>query len=78
MQPSIVIDTIERLETRPDLKALVKGFMVESFLKDGNQAVNLQQPTTLDLTGLSITDPCLSWDETEELLLKLASMGSSR
>ena len=46
-------------------KAIVKGFMIESFLEDGNQ-------TTDEIFGKSITDPCIGWVETEKLLLNLA------
>ena len=57
-----------------DLKQLVKGFMVESFLKEGHQTVNAEHPEAIDSSGLSITDPCLSWEKTEALLLQLAGM----
>lgn len=72
-QPKIIETVIESLNTRPELKSLVKGFMLESFLKDGNQHVDSVSPTTIDMSGLSITDPCLSWEETETFLLKLAN-----
>ena len=42
----------------------VRGFMVESFLKRGNQKI----APNMDRGGLSITDPCLGWDDTERLL----------
>lgn len=45
---------------------------VKAILKEGNQVVNTKSNTALDLSGLSITDPCLGWEETEEFLLKLA------
>lgn len=50
----------------PDIKALVKGFMIESYLEDGCQ------PPTGDVYGQSITDPCLGWEKTERLILELA------
>ncbi len=52
------------------IKNAVKGLMIESFLKDGSQKINCQN---LDLGGLSITDPSLGWDKTEELLRFLNS-----
>jgi 3-deoxy-7-phosphoheptulonate synthase len=70
-QPSIVFDILESLKDKPKLKGLVKGFMIESFLKEGNQSVKPGAP--IDLGGLSITDPCIGWEHTEELLLKLAA-----
>lgn len=74
LQPDILFKVIEDLQSRPHLKKLVKGFMVESFLKEGNQKVEDQHPENIDLNGLSITDPCLSWDQTEAMLLKLAKL----
>ena len=71
LQSSIIFDVINTLKNQPDLKNLVKGFMVESFLKLGNQMIDENNPDTTDLTGLSITDPCLGWEQTEELLMDL-------
>lgn len=48
-------------------KAIVKGFMIESFLVEGNQAHD-------EVFGKSITDPCIGWEDTEKLLLDLAEM----
>jgi 3-deoxy-7-phosphoheptulonate synthase len=74
IQPQTVLDIIESLKQRPDLKSLVKGFMMESFLKPGRQEADALDANTIDLEGLSITDPCLGWEETEAFLLKLAGM----
>jgi len=46
-------------------KAIVKGFMLESFLEEGNQATD-------EVFGKSITDPCIGWQDTERLLFELA------
>lgn len=72
-QPAIVLDLVEQLHHRPDLRPLVKGFMVESFLKAGSQDIAQHDASTIDWEGLSITDPCLDWQATEQLLLTLAS-----
>lgn len=48
-----------------DFKKIVKGFMIESFLEEGNQAEDI-------IYGKSITDPCLGWPDTERLLLDIA------
>jgi 3-deoxy-7-phosphoheptulonate synthase len=47
----------------------IVGLMLESHLKAGNQAI----PKDLSQLeyGLSITDPCIDWQTTEDLLLKL-------
>jgi 3-deoxy-7-phosphoheptulonate synthase len=48
-----------------ELKKIIKGFMIESFLEEGNQTRN-------EVFGKSITDPCLGWADTERLLLNIA------
>ncbi len=48
-----------------DFKKIVKGFMIESFLEEGNQSED-------KVFGKSITDPCLGWADTERLLLDVA------
>jgi 3-deoxy-7-phosphoheptulonate synthase len=47
----------------------IKGLMLESNLHNGSQAFPRDKNSYK--AGISITDPCLSWEETEELLLKL-------
>jgi 3-deoxy-7-phosphoheptulonate synthase len=71
-QGEILLECLTYLKKRPDLAALVKGFMIESYLKDGNQQVERCSPVSLDWEGLSITDPCLGWEKTEALLLQLS------
>jgi len=53
----------------------IAGVMAESFLREGTQKVVVGQPVTY---GQSITDPCLSWEDTEVLLNKLAAAVDSR
>ncbi len=48
-----------------DFKKIVKGFMIESFLDEGNQTEDV-------VYGKSITDPCLGWADTERLILDIA------
>lgn len=71
LQSNNIFDVLESIKDKPELKQLVKGFMVESFLKPGNQKVDENNPEKTDLSGLSITDPCLGWEETEELFVRL-------
>ncbi|EKD92055.1 MAG: hypothetical protein ACD_29C00216G0001 [uncultured bacterium] len=73
-QPAIIFEVLQYLEKRPDLRKLMRGFMVESYLKEGNQKLEVCNASTIDLEGLSITDPCLGWDDTKKLLLELAKM----
>lgn len=76
LQPSIAFRVLESLKKHPDLKSLVKGFMVESFIKEGSQKVDPMNSEALDLSGLSVTDPCLSWEQTETFLWELAKLRS--
>ena len=43
------------------------GVMLESHLNEGNQRLDESNPGSLSY-GVSITDPCINWEETEELL----------
>ena len=45
---------------------MVRGFMIESFIEDGRQ-----EPDGT-VFGKSITDPCLGWEKTEELVRYIA------
>lgn len=72
LQPKVVFEVLRSLQRRPDLRSLVKGFMLESFIKEGNQTVDPNHPEALDMGGLSITDPCIGYEATEDLLLQLS------
>ncbi len=45
----------------------ISGFMLESYLYEGRQDVRENQPLAY---GVSITDPCIGWDETERIIRK--------
>ena len=65
-QIRIAKDVVHSRNQNPDIKKLVKGLMIESYLEDGSQGVH-------DHTfGKSITDPCLGWEKTEQLIFDLA------
>ncbi|MBO4868107.1 MAG: 3-deoxy-7-phosphoheptulonate synthase [Clostridia bacterium] len=49
-----------------DIKSIVKGLMIESYLEEGCQ------PVGGGVYGKSITDPCLGWKDTETLIYDLA------
>ncbi len=72
IQAQIVTEIVENLKKNPELKMLVKGLMIESYIKEGCQNIDTLAPDTIDMNGLSITDPCLGWDQTKALVLKLA------
>jgi len=65
-QPRIAEEVIRSVNRSKFLKKMVKGLMVESYLKEGSQEVKGK------VFGRSITDACLGWDDTKELILKLA------
>ena len=50
-----------------EIENLVKGVMIESYLEEGNQKICKDM-----IYGKSITDPCLGWDDTENLIYKIA------
>lgn len=52
----------------PGVFGNVRGLMLESFLKQGNQPVS----ETMDMDGLSITDPCIGLEQSKELLYEIA------
>lgn len=67
-QPRIVKEVLHSCRYNVDIKKLVKGFMIESYLEDGCQKVEE------GVYGKSITDPCLGWEKTERLLYEIADM----
>lgn len=67
-QGSVVKEVLSTIDVNQKLKKLVKGFMVESFIKTGNQKIEASTSETIDRAGLSITDPCLGWEETKKLI----------
>ena len=65
-QIRIAKDIVHSRNQNPDIKNLVKGLMIESYLEDGAQGTNEH------VFGKSITDPCLGWEKTEKLILDIA------
>ncbi|MDO4289931.1 MAG: 3-deoxy-7-phosphoheptulonate synthase [Eggerthellaceae bacterium] len=65
-QIRICKEVLDSCRRNPAIAKLVKGFMVESYLEDGNQ------PVDGGVFGKSITDPCLGWEKTEHLVKELA------
>ena len=52
-----------------DVRSIVKGFMIESYLEDGCQKIGADE-----VYGKSITDPCLGWEKTERLIYDMADL----
>ena len=65
-QIRIAKDVVHSRNQNGDIKRLVKGLMIESYIEDG--ACKAEER----IFGKSITDPCLGWEKTEQLILDLA------
>lgn len=64
-QIRIVEEVLQNRKYDSVYKKIVKGFMIESFLVEGNQPRD-------EVFGQSITDPCLGWEDTERLIYHIA------
>jgi len=65
-QIRIAKDIVHSRNQNSDIKRLVKGLMIESYLEDGAQSIGEH------IYGKSITDPCLGWEKTEKLIYDIA------
>ena len=66
-QIRIVSEVLHSRNYNPDVRKLVKGVMIESYLLEGRQDISDHMTP-----GCSITDPCLGWEDTERLLYDIA------
>ena len=66
-QVRIAKEVIHSCRHSADVKKLVKGLMIESYIEDGAQKIGADE-----VYGKSITDPCLGWKKTERLILDIA------
>ena len=67
-QPRIMKEVLLSCRYNAEVKKLVKGFMVESYIEDGNQKIGG------GIYGKSITDACLGWEKTERMIYEIADM----
>ena len=67
-QPRIMKEVLHSCRYDSDLKRLVKGFMVESYIEDGSQ------PVDGGVYGKSITDACLGWEKSERFIYEFAEL----
>ena len=65
-QVRIVKEVMHSRKLNPDIHKLVKGVMVERYLVEGNQKVGD------GVYGKSITDACLGWEASEQLIYDIA------
>ena len=66
-QPRIAKEVLDSCRYSKEVRSLVKGFMIESYIEDGCQKIGPEE-----VYGKSITDPCLGWEKTERLILDIA------
>ena len=67
-QIRITKEILHSMKHSSDVKKLIKGVMIESYIEPGCQKVGD------GVYGKSITDPCLGWDESEKLLYEIAEL----
>ncbi len=66
-QPRIVKEILHSRNCNSNIEQMVKGVMIESYLVEGNQ--NGSEP---HIYGKSITDPCLGFEDTKNLIFDIA------
>lgn len=66
-QIRIAMEIMHSRNYNPELKSLIKGLMIESYLEEGSQSIGSER-----VYGKSITDPCLGWEDTEKLIYEIA------
>ena len=65
-QVRIAKEVMHNRKLNPDLRNLVKGLMIESYIEEGSQKIGEH------IYGKSITDPCLGWEASERLIYDIA------
>ncbi len=68
-QVRIAKEVLHACRHSADVKRLVKGLMIESYIEDGAQKIGPDE-----IYGKSITDPCLGWEKTERLIYDIADV----
>lgn len=66
-QIRIANEVLHAMRHSEGINKMVKGLMIESYIEDGSQKIEE------GIYGKSITDPCLGWEKTEELIYRIAS-----
>ncbi|MDE5861196.1 MAG: 3-deoxy-7-phosphoheptulonate synthase, partial [Ruminococcus sp.] len=67
-QIRIAKEILHSMRHSDDIKKLVKGLMIESYIEDGSQKIGE------NIYGKSITDPCLGWEKSEKLIYEIADL----
>ncbi len=69
-QVRIVKEVMHNRMLSPEIRNMVKGVMIESYIEPGSQKVGEH------IYGKSITDPCLGWEASEKLIYDIAEMNA--
>ena len=67
-QIRIAKEVLHATRHHEEIRKIVKGLMIESYIEDGCQKIEE------GVYGKSITDPCLGWEKTEKLILDIAHL----
>ena len=67
-QIRIVKEVMHNRKLSQDIRDIIKGVMIESYIEEGSQKVGSH------IYGKSITDPCLGWKDSEKLIYDIAEM----
>ena len=67
-QPRICKEVLHSCRHSGEIKSMVKGFMIESYLEPGCQKIGD------GVYGKSIPDPCLGWEDTVRLVQDIADL----
>lgn len=67
-QIRIVKEVMHNRQVSSDIEHMVKGVMIESYIEEGNQKIGDH------IYGKSITDPCLGWEDSRDLIYTIADM----
>ena len=67
-QTRIAKEVMHNRSLSPEIKKLVKGLMIESYIEEGCQKIGEH------VYGKSITDPCLGWEDSKRLIYDIAEM----
>jgi len=69
-QIRIAKEVMHNRQLSSDIRSLVKGLMIESYIEEGNQSIGDH------IYGKSITDPCLGWEDSKRLIYDIAEMNA--
>ncbi len=67
-QVRICKEVLHSARHNADIRSMLKGFMIESYIEDGCQKIGE------GVYGKSITDPCLGWEKSKKLIYEIADL----